>query len=274
MTFIASLKAKNGILQVSDSLELQTGAISRFDDFKTLLDTKGVDEENEEVKLTPKEVWKTFKPERIKNIDGSKKTFRIFDFGCLQVAGSVIINGTEVKNIVKQLIETVMPKLPQTHQQIVDELMIIVKPNFPDREIDEFENPDKRENFPSTDFIYSHYDPNSNEKFFHKLCYSKNGIHKKYIYSDRYECIEDWIYQCSGMVGLAYNFSSINNGNIVKEINFRNGFKILRHAMELAILTEKINYDVPGVGGKIIYSVIDNAGFRFIKTIDELPEDE
>ena len=273
MTFIASLKVKNGILQVSDSLELQIGAISRFDDFKRLLDTKGIDEENEETSLSAKEVWQTFNPERIKNIDGAKKTFKIFDFGCVQVAGSVVINGTEVKDILLQLIDIITPKLPMTHQQIVDDFMAILKPNFPDREFDEFENPDQRESFPSTDFIYSHYEPATNEKFFHKLAYSKNGIHRKYIYSDRYESIENWIYQNSGMLGLAYNFSILNQGNIVNEINFRNGFKILNHAMDLAILTERINYDVPGVGGTIIYSVIDNNGFRIIKTIDELPEE-
>ena len=272
MTFIASLKVKNGIMQVSDSLELQTGAISRFDDFKELLDTKGIDEENDEVKLTAKEIWETFKPERIKNIDGAKKTFKVFDFGCIQVAGDVLINGTEVKNIIQQLIDTLTPRLPQTHQQIVDELINIVKPYFPDREIDEFEKSDKH--IPSTDFIYSHYEPTTNEKFFHKICYSKNGIHRKYIYSDRYESIENWIYQCSGMVGLAHNFSSLNHSQILRDINFKNGFLILKHAMDLAILTEKINYNVPGVGGTINYSVIDKNGFRFIKTVDELPEDE
>ncbi len=273
MTFIASLKVKNGILQVSDSLELQTGAIARFDDFKKLLDSKNIDEENEEIKLSAKEIWQTFKPERIKNIDGAKKTFKIFDYGCIQVAGSVVINGTEVKDIVQQLIDSISPKLPMTHQQIVDDLMNILKPNFPDREINEIENPNQRENFPSTDFIYSHYEPDTNEKFFHKLTYSLNGIHKKYIYSDRYDCIEDWIYQHSGMSGLAYNFSTLNQGNIVSEINFKNGFKLLNHAMDLAILTEKINSDVPGVGGAIIFSIIDKNGFRIVKTIDELPED-
>jgi len=273
MTFIASLKTKNGILQVSDSLELETGAISRYDDFRKLLNSKGIEEDNEEFKLTAKEIWETFKPERIKNKDGAKKTFKIFEYGSIQVAGSVIISGIEVSDIIQQLIKIITPKLPLTHLQIAEELMQILKPHFPDRESGAFDNP-ASESIASTDFIYSHYEPKTNEKFVHKLCYSQNHFTKNFTFIDQFEGREEWIYYPSGMVGLAYNFSSLNSSSIIfGELNFVNGFQILKHAVELSILTEKINYDIPGVGGTINFSIIDKHGFRFIKDINDLFED-
>ncbi len=265
MTFIASLKVKNGIIQISDSLELQTGAISRFDDFKKLIDTKGIDEENEEVKLTAKEVWNTFKPERIKNIDGAQKTFKVSDFASVQTAGTVDINGTEVKEIVKQLSNQIADRPNLTHQEIVDEFMTILKPNFPDKEFTEFENPDLRETFPNTTFICSIFEPNTGEKYVHTLSYGKNIILKKYHFSDRYEGVENNIYFSAGMVGLSHNFHSLNHNILKKPLTFRQGFQVLKSALDLAILTETVNYDVLGVGGTINYSMIDKDGFRFIQ---------
>jgi hypothetical protein len=218
MTYISSLKVKNGIIQVSDSLELETGAISRFDDFKKLLDKKGIDEENEEIKLSPKEVWETFKPERIKNKDGTKKTFKIFEFASMQVAGNVLINDIEVKHFIQQLCDTITPKLPLTHQEIIDVFMKIIKDHFPDRDKEEFDNPAKRECFPSTEFIYSHFEPLTNQKFVHKLAYSETRPLKNFTFSDRYEAREEWLYYHAGMVGLAKNFSPLNM-EILKDLS-------------------------------------------------------
>ena len=274
MTFIASLKAKKGIVQVSDSLELQTGAISRFDDFKKLFDAKGIDEENQNEKLSAKEIWNTFKPERIKNIDGAKKTFQITEFSSIQISGSALINGTEVKDIIKQLTDITSIKRELTDQNIVDELLSILYTYFPDREILEFEDPSQKETFSDTSFIFYYYDKLVNEKHIHTLAYRKNALKQKYTYNDAYEGSKDWIYFSAGMLGLSHNFYSLNHSNLLfRPPTFREGFQIMKSAIELAILTEKINYDIPGVGGTINYSVIDKNGFKFFRDELDLAEE-
>ncbi len=103
MTFIATVKARNGAAIIADSLVTNTHHVITLDEFLSFVDQK-VKTGEPEIKINPSEMYGLFKtrPSHTKNFE--EKLFQYDKFTCITSAGSARINDKRIEDIIEAII--------------------------------------------------------------------------------------------------------------------------------------------------------------------------
>lgn len=255
MTFILAIKTVNGILVGADSLEVQEGAFSRWDEYAELLTNKSLKENDTSSQLSPAEVSAIFKPERIKNKKGAQKLFPIASNAVLLIAGLADINSKTVDEICISVYDQLQTLSNPSHLEINDVVFDTFK-----TELDADQRPQE-----------------DKESCHHILCVRENG--KTFIYSlcywlkvgttkKEYSWVSDdylkRIIYVAGSIGMASGANEINKFREARIPTPHMAFRIAQNLMSLSILTEELLQEIPGVGGDIYYGMLTDSGFKFI----------
>lgn len=255
MTFILAIKTTNGILVAADSLETQSGAFARWDDFAAILSSKSLLETDNTIALTPFEIKGIFKPERIKNKKGAQKIFNLTSNSVLLTAGLADINSKTLEEICSDIENAITKIASPTHTQINDIVFRIFNEELNSNPIEQSQK----------------------ESCHHILCIREEGLN--YIYSicyrknintnvKNYSSVEDsftrrWIYM-GGNVGMAKGGNELNNFGTIYLPTPQQAFRIASNLMSLSVLTEELLQEIPGVGGDVYYGLLTDKGFKFV----------
>jgi hypothetical protein len=103
MTFIATVKARNGAAIIADSLVTNTHHVITLDELLNFVDHQ-TNTDNAEIKINPEEIYGLFKtrPSHTKNFE--EKLFQYDKFTCITTAGSARINDKRIEDIIDSII--------------------------------------------------------------------------------------------------------------------------------------------------------------------------
>jgi hypothetical protein len=103
MTFIATVKARNGAAVIADSLVTNTHHVITLDEFLSFVD-KQTNTGEPEIKINPAEIYALFKtrPSHTKNFE--EKLFQYDKYTCITTAGSARINDKRIEDIIDSII--------------------------------------------------------------------------------------------------------------------------------------------------------------------------
>jgi 20S proteasome alpha/beta subunit len=105
MTFIATVRARNGAAIIADSLVTNTHHVITLEEFLQYIESRNKEEESE-IKLMPTEILELFqsKPSHTKNFE--EKLFKYNNYTCITTAGSARINGKRIEDIIESILES------------------------------------------------------------------------------------------------------------------------------------------------------------------------
>lgn len=261
MTFICAIRASNGILLAADSLEVESGAFARWDDFHQLLESKALKEDCEDHKISPKEITGIFKPERIKNRKGAQKIFPLSTNAVLLVAGHSGINGKKIEQIcdsISDKLKNENAELPEKVNEIVFQLL--------EQELNADSLPQLEKE--TCQYILCVRQNSKNNIFRIKYCDNINDRSKRHFSSIGDDSVLDIIYM-AGFPGMAIGGRELN-----KEPKYTPApipaFRMMKCLMELSILSEEHVQEIPGVGGEIVYLFLHDKGWTFVASEGDL----
>jgi hypothetical protein len=164
MTFIATVKARNGAAIIADSLVTNTHHVIILEDFLEYVKQK--EQEGEpEIKINPEEIYCLFRsrPSHTKNYE--EKLFKYDSYTCITTAGSARINNKRIEEIIDTIISKNRKdkgyrskKIKTKVQDFINFLMIEVKEHLA-----------IHSSIRPTTFLFTHYNKNENNTYIYKI---------------------------------------------------------------------------------------------------------
>jgi len=259
MTFISSLIVKKGIILVSDGFGFQN-QFSSFGDQQNLALLQSSND-SQQLKIPSDESLKTFKPGRIKNLNGAKMTFQITEFSSLQFKGVLSLGGQPLNNIISQFIDKAQSNLSHIHA--VQKFIDILHQYYPPIKDAEYKDGDT----PGLCFIYCHFEPIENKKQVHIIQYLYDPRTEDYRFTDLSFPRDAPLYYSIGMQDLMHGINDLHD--YYDELSFKQGYNFLELMIKI-VLTARGPRD--NDLNTITYSIIDSKGFRSISSESDLPQ--
>lgn len=164
MTFIATVKARNGAAIIADSLVTNTHHVIVLEEFLEYIKQKEKEGEPE-IKINPEEIYSLFqvRPSHTKNYE--EKLFKYDNYTCITTAGSARINNKRIEDIIDGIIAKnhkdkgyKSKQIKRKVQDFVDYLTVEVKAHL-----------SVHSTIRPTTFLLTHYSKNDNITYIHRI---------------------------------------------------------------------------------------------------------
>jgi hypothetical protein len=258
MTFITAIRSTAGIIVAADSLEVQIGAYLRWDEFMSLLSSKRASEDDLQALLSPKEVADLFKRERIKNIADAQKIFAAHPKALLLVAGKAELNGRSFSEIIGAAEATLAQEENPDAERIKQVVYEALKP--------ELDQEDKAA-VEQCEYILAVRD--AGENYVYTMKYRDNVFNGNTSFTADDGGDQTRIVTLGGAPGAAYTTRMAFN-TMRSCPSPTTAHEIAQALMSLAVISEKMTQEVPGVGGTIYYMFLHDKGYSYISSETEI----
>ncbi|MES2268309.1 MAG: hypothetical protein V4520_16220 [Bacteroidota bacterium] len=197
MTFIASVRAKDGVAIIADSLVTTVRPILEAKDFNNYL-AKIAHQNGDEIKINPRDIINLFKvkPSHTKNYED--KLYQYGKYAAITTAGSASINGRIIKKLIDKALKELKPDNKSDIKSISEKVNKLK--DFIVKEVKEWLS--KKPNIDTTIFILSNYSRSTGKTYIYKLSVVK--AQKKDLDNPDFEFVE--------VVSLPDNMSVICEG--------------------------------------------------------------
>jgi hypothetical protein len=256
MTFITAIRSAGGIIVAADSLEIQTGAYMRWNEFKLLLESKDVDEKETQVLLSPFEVASHFKSERIKNISGAQKIFSVHRKALLLVAGKAELNKKPFAQIANEA-ETLLESEPEADAEKIKQVVFDILKRELDKEIQESV-------VNQCEYILAVRDSGKNYVFLMRY-YTNFATNQQLEFGPGVGSNQEIIVTMGGSAGAALSAGRFFNSTYTTPSPTK-AFELAKALTSLAVLTEEITQEIPGIGATIYYMFLHDNGSTYISS--------
>jgi len=269
MTFIATIITKEGIVLSADSKELIQGGQLLWDDFDEILKKKNIEENSEELLISPKEIQEKFKAQskinsgRVKSFDGAKKIYKINKHFAILIAGKANPGGQNYNITIEQIDKAINNSGDYSFDNCLDITF---------KKIEELLEKDGDEKFESENLFCGYDTLNNNFRlfkfFFNTKREMQNGNFKKdengnFIETKYLKKIElKQALTTGGWVSCIRDLGEFNQIN--PSLDLKQGFLLIEKIMKLAVTIEEVTQSITGIGGKIYYAIITKQGFFWI----------
>ncbi|MEZ6255672.1 MAG: hypothetical protein R3B92_02765 [Patescibacteria group bacterium] len=182
MTFIASVKARNGVALIADSLVTTTKQIIEANDYINLVSRKAKESKGgEAIVLSPQEISTLFKRVPAFTKDYEDKLFEMDKYTAISTAGSAEINGKRISQIISEFKASYAKDKSYIRKGIKSRVNMFGA--FVESEAKKHIK--KYKTIDNTDFVITHYD--------RKKCITR--IFKMYVLQSSKESLKDSKYK-------------------------------------------------------------------------------
>jgi hypothetical protein len=256
MTFITAIRSNGGILVAADSLEIQSGAYMRWNEFMLLLESKTSTEKETQAILSPAEVASHFKSERIKNISGAQKIFSVHRKALLLVAGKAELNKQSFAKIANEA-ENTLAKEPEADVERIKQVVFDILKRELDKE-------DQELVVNQCEYILAVRDGGKNYVFLMKY-YTNYATNQQLEFGPGVGSSQEIIVTMGGSAGAASSAGRFFNSTYNTPSPSK-AFELAKALTSLAVLTEEITQEIPGIGATIYYMFLHDNGSTYISS--------